>query len=584
MRIPKHVQRCDDTSAIDTTSAIPYTDMDQYRPMFGIPFREDDRAAGLNEDCWDQRVASMLHQPEQTQLRGQDNEAPQWEVDDRSWQRPARWNREYGSAVRQGREPSAWQQGQQQDHQWSEGYGYGSGYDSERGGQVYGLGQPAYTAQGPIYPTSYAQEDCYARPAYQREQGSAFYPFEWPRHAQAQEETSQDRYAQSHYYPQPSLSQAFVQEQDSACNYWYGNEDHWLMWQTVNNVPSYSSNTNGFAAINRPMPQQWNTPSAPTLPLNEQYSADRHSSQSKDHHISYTTTSVTNSRPIDGQYQANGGLPPPPPQASRLTKNQRKKLKANQQEVSSPPSPPELTEAELGWISNSRAIASPNSPRLRVMPRPQPDGSYLHQANMPILPLGSPRTLLVVLDLNGTLLHRKSKGSNFTTRPHVSEFLHYLLTNHTVMIWSSARPDNVKAMCGKLFTKPQMQQLIAVWARDKLRLAQKFYNQKVQVYKQLSWVWEELAAGGNGIWDQSNTVLIDDSMEKAASEPHNLVQIEEFEGRADQQSTDVLGQVVRYLEVARDYSDVSSFMREYPFTYLPEDALFDWSEMRAGMR
>ncbi|KAF2772261.1 HAD-like protein [Teratosphaeria nubilosa] len=328
--------------------------------------------------------------------------------------------------------------------------------------------------------------------------------------------------------------------------------------KTVNNVPSYSTNTNGFAAINHPMPQQWNT----------------------SHHM---TAHGTNSLLINGQYQEIREVPPPPPQAPHLTKNQRKRLKAKQQAISYLLSPPELTEAELNWFSNSRT-ASPNPPRLQVMPRPQPDRAYLHQANMPILPLGSPRTLLVILDLNGTLLHRKSKGSTFTARPHVNEFLHYLLTNHAVMVWSSASPENVKAMCGKLFTKPQMQQLIAVWARDKLRLEQKYYNQKVQVYKQLSWVWEELAASGKEAWDQSNTVLIDDSLEKAASEPHNLVQIEEFENRADQQSTDVLGQVVRYLEVARDYSDVSSFMREYPFTYLPEDAPFDWSEILAGMR
>ena len=195
--------------------------------------------------------------------------------------------------------------------------------------------------------------------------------------------------------------------------------------------------------------------------------------------------------------------------------------------------------------------------------------------------MNSARPLLVVLDLNGTLIYRPNKGSNFVARPKVNEFLHYLLNNHNVMIWSSAKPKNVERMCDKLFTTEQKDQVVAIWSRDRLRLPEGAYNQKVQVYKQLTWIWKDKkiqSANPNPVdfWSQENTVLIDDSVEKAASEPHNIIRIQEFEGRRDQMESDVLGQVVKYLETLRSEIDVSAYMRWEPFEFDPEEA-FDWT-------
>ncbi|EMC96587.1 hypothetical protein BAUCODRAFT_33948 [Baudoinia panamericana UAMH 10762] len=225
--------------------------------------------------------------------------------------------------------------------------------------------------------------------------------------------------------------------------------------------------------------------------------------------------------------------------------------------------------------------ASPKStPRLSLLKRPEPTWTYLKQAEREAaFRSGPPRRLLVVLDLNGTLVHRKKGGgSNFTARVHVPEFLHYLLTNHKVMIWSSARPENVKDMCAKLFTKTKRDQLVAIWARDKLRLTPHQYNEKVQVYKQLSWVWRDhdidLTCAQGEIWDQDNTVLIDDSVEKAASEPFNLIKIDEYCGGKDQ--LDMLGPLIQYLEVLKTVVDVSSWMRVHPFRIDHEAAPYDW--------
>ena len=70
--------------------------------------------------------------------------------------------------------------------------------------------------------------------------------------------------------------------------------------------------------------------------------------------------------------------------------------------------------------------------------------------------------------------------------------------------------------------------------------------------------------------------MIDDSVEKAASEPHNLIEIDEFEGRPEQMTVDVLGQVVRYLEVLRMERDVSAYMRTKPFVFDEGAPAFDW--------
>ncbi|KAF3356539.1 hypothetical protein VdG1_03819 [Verticillium dahliae VDG1] len=65
-------------------------------------------------------------------------------------------------------------------------------------------------------------------------------------------------------------------------------------------------------------------------------------------------------------------------------------------------------------------------------------------------------------------------------------------------------------------------------------------------------------------WDQTNTVLVDDSLEKARSEPFNLLRIPEFFGDADE-ATDVLPQVHDYINALCYQADISQYMRLHPF-------------------
>ena len=70
-------------------------------------------------------------------------------------------------------------------------------------------------------------------------------------------------------------------------------------------------------------------------------------------------------------------------------------------------------------------------------------------------------------------------------------------------------------------------------------------------------------------WDQSNTILVDDSIEKARSEPHNLLEIPEFVGM-NQEMSEVLPQVHDYLNELCYQSDVSSYVKSRPFELNPD--------------
>lgn len=205
------------------------------------------------------------------------------------------------------------------------------------------------------------------------------------------------------------------------------------------------------------------------------------------------------------------------------------------------------------------------------MPTPLP--IYLQRANNVPQPLPQSQPLLLVLDLNGTLLHRPNRKNpgKFIARPYTDIFLQYVLKNFYVMIWSSARPENVNLMCNVLFSEVDRQKVIAEWGRDRLGLSQSDYNNKSPVYKMLGQVWGDadiaarhpLAASG-WVWGQSNTVLIDDTSDKAKSEPHNLIELPEFNGDMENQKN-ALSAVIEYLDILKGQKNVSAYIRAHPF-------------------
>ncbi|KAF1831994.1 hypothetical protein BDW02DRAFT_571482 [Decorospora gaudefroyi] len=247
-----------------------------------------------------------------------------------------------------------------------------------------------------------------------------------------------------------------------------------------------------------------------------------------------------------------------------------------QKETSKAPKPPAVDKGRYG----DEKI---------MLPAPQPTPEYLDQAAGEPSVTELPGQLLVILDLNGTVLYRPNrKARTMIQRPFLKPFMRYLFDNFKVMVWSSAKPDNVKSLVSQSLEDDLRAKLVAQWARDSFGLSPTNYQQNVQVYKNLKLVWSrnqiqsyhpDYNTGGR--FGQHNTVLIDDSAIKASAQPHNLLEIPEFSATPEQMEGDVLRVVAGYLETLRRQVDVSKFIKKEPFK---DDGRwsFDWPDEAAG--
>lgn len=188
------------------------------------------------------------------------------------------------------------------------------------------------------------------------------------------------------------------------------------------------------------------------------------------------------------------------------------------------------------WRRNlhQKSYSQSRSPTVEPPTRPIPTTAYISQAEKACEVVAEPRKLLVVLDLNGTLLYRANKKNpqSCKTRPGVIPLLKYLFEHHTVMVYTSARAMNAQPMVETFMHPAYRNKLAAIWTREDLDLTQEQYQGKVQVYKKLEKIWADRgiqSTAPDGVpWDQTNTILIDDSIEKAAAQPYNLVLVPEY--------------------------------------------------------
>ncbi|KAI1262433.1 HAD-like domain-containing protein [Xylariaceae sp. FL1019] len=221
---------------------------------------------------------------------------------------------------------------------------------------------------------------------------------------------------------------------------------------------------------------------------------------------------------------------------------------------------------------------------------PDPTPEYLALSRHPPLILREPRNILVVFDLNGTLLQRpnRKRPTEFYLRPFAHEFLKYCIDHFTVAIWSSARPKNVYEMANNFLTPEERSKVIAVWGRDRFGLTRSDYETRVQCYKRLTLLWDDPIvaashpdAANGGKWSQFNTVLVDDSVEKGRSEPFNMITIPEYDASNDEQASvprAVLPQVHDYLNELSRQANISAYIREKPFAINPEFRLTQASD------
>lgn len=236
------------------------------------------------------------------------------------------------------------------------------------------------------------------------------------------------------------------------------------------------------------------------------------------------------------------------------------------------------TDTKGRWESKARRNSIDDK---IALPIPMPNVNYLLQASQPPrLRSNESMPLLIILDLNGTLVHRNRTTTTIKLRPHVREFMAHILNNHYVMIWSSAREENVNRMVSHILKPADRHRLVAEWNRSHLGLNEAQMNQKVQVYKQLSWVWNSPSAYTKYPacrWNQSNTVLIDDTILKASAEPCNLVEVPEWKGEVERNNA--LGQVIAYLDWLSWHENVSCAIKSKPFKI---DTEWRWNWNSAG--
>jgi hypothetical protein len=225
-----------------------------------------------------------------------------------------------------------------------------------------------------------------------------------------------------------------------------------------------------------------------------------------------------------------------------------------------------------------------------MLPPPAPTEAYMAQAAGEPSKVDLSGRILVILDLNGTLLFRPNRNKKtMIARPFLIPFLRYLFANFAVMVWSSARPDNVTSLVEQSLEENLRKTLVAQWARDAFGLKPEHYNRNVQVYKHLDLVWKNDAIqkqhpdyANGGRFGQHNTVLIDDSILKANAQPYNLLQISEFSATSEQMRKDDLREVAGYLEVLRTQQDVSKFINKEPFRHSTGKWVYEWPEEDAA--
>jgi hypothetical protein len=228
---------------------------------------------------------------------------------------------------------------------------------------------------------------------------------------------------------------------------------------------------------------------------------------------------------------------------------------------------------------NTKATRTLEHRDRKVMPSrasggiPDPTPPYLATSSAVPHYLAEPQHLLVVIDLNGTLLYRPSKRqpTHFTIRPNALPFLNYCINTFTVVIWSSAKGENVRNMCDAILTPTLKAKVAAIWGRDKFGLSKEDYLLRVQCYKRLTKLWSDPDISRshplydqNCRWDQTNTVLVDDSLEKARSEPYNILEIPEFFGDV-REPGNILPQIHDCVNRLSMHDNVSAYLRTYPF-------------------
>jgi hypothetical protein len=196
------------------------------------------------------------------------------------------------------------------------------------------------------------------------------------------------------------------------------------------------------------------------------------------------------------------------------------------------------------------------------------------------------KQILLIFDLNGTILYRLKKGQqrklvssnphkpanhDFTitagvkvfVRPYFKELMETLakLPHISIAVWTSARRDNAVLLTTTLFTKTKLEFILDRSHCENAPMNIKSSN----VIKNLNVIFRDKVLGLK--WNELNTILIDDTKEKAKKQPLNLLQVSSFD-LADHgfnaSQDNVLLNLSNWIEsLPLDVSDIRNYIANY---------------------
>lgn len=226
------------------------------------------------------------------------------------------------------------------------------------------------------------------------------------------------------------------------------------------------------------------------------------------------------------------------------------------------------------------------------------------------------RELLFVLDLNGTLLHRLTKGwersrailhpksraedcvvngNPIHFRPGHRRFLETLFSLGEVAVWTSAMPKNavpmvLRTFCGLLDVEhlkgldPKIRNEIQkhraaveqiscgphmlrfLWTQDECQVINRISGGRPEFKKHLDKIWKLYPQ-----YTEKSTIMIDDSADKLSHYTENLLRISEFiviDDKVDFTKDDTLPRLGEYLNrmsTVETELDVREYMTNHPF-------------------
>ncbi|EOY03706.1 hypothetical protein QUC31_017596 [Theobroma cacao] len=211
-------------------------------------------------------------------------------------------------------------------------------------------------------------------------------------------------------------------------------------------------------------------------------------------------------------------------------------------------------------------------------------------------PVSQLRNKLLVLDLNGLLadiVYQPPKtfkadayigGRAIFKRPFCDDFLRFCFQRFEVGIWSSRLRKNVARFLNYLM-EDMKHKLLFCWDSSHCTATQfntPGYKYKPLVFKEMRKIWEKHDPDlpwEKGYYNESNTLLIDDSPYKALlNPPHTAIFPYSFKFDSNDNSLGAEGDLRAYLERLALSDNVQNFIEQNPFGQIAiTERSNDWS-------